>query len=244
MANQQLLNEDQLKTWIMRRLGAPRIGVELHPCHLDDAVADAMDWYTAHKGFERHFFTNFFAGQVEYPYPEDADTITNVIVPEPPFDISLVFSPYILADEKIPYDVFAAPESGGIYSSLAQAIQFTETAKRVLSAEFNWFVQHDRRQIVVSPIPRHTGTMAILYKSRCFAFDQLTSFDHELMKRYALASAMMTLGFIRSKYDGLPAAQGDRRLNGERLIQMAQEEIEKLNEAIIQAGYPMPFITG
>ena len=101
----RLMNEEQLKTWVVRRLGFPRVKVELDACHLDDAFEDALDWYVAYKGVQREALMAISAGQVSYPPPDDADAIIDVILPAPPFDLSIVFSPYILADEKIPYDV-------------------------------------------------------------------------------------------------------------------------------------------
>ena len=65
------------------------------------------------------------------------------------------------------------------------------------------------------------------------------------MKRYAFAISMEILGRIRAKYPGgLPGAQGERRLDGESLLSTSASDIERLNEEIIQSGYPMGMIVG
>ena len=82
------------------------------------------------------------------------------------------------------------------------------------------------------------------YKTSVFNIDQLPERDHYMLKRYALANAMVTLGLIRGKYGGFPGAQGDQSLNGDRLVDLGNERIEKLDEEIMLSGYPMGFTTG
>jgi hypothetical protein len=239
------MDENQLKTWVLRQLGAPQVKVELHPADLDDALEDTKEWFAGQKGVEKRWSTSLISGQAEYAVPDDADNVLDVVIAVPPFDMSLIFSPYILADEKVPYDVFAAPESAGLYSSLAQSIQYTDMAKRVLSAEFNWMWLEDQRKVVVSPVPRHSGDMIITYKQMGVVPQQLDYNDHLLFKRMMLAKAKMKLGTVYTKYDGnFPGAHGDRRVNGEILKQEAQTEMEKLEEDIRKSQYPLPFITG
>ena len=133
-----LMNEAQLQQWILRRLGAPFWKVELTGDHLDDAVEQARRWFSAKKGVIRQRGMFFFPNIVEYKLPDDVNLVLDVSFPVSPMDISLVFSPYILQDEKVPYDVFAAPSAVGIYSSYTQTIQYVEMAKRILNAEPDW----------------------------------------------------------------------------------------------------------
>lgn len=245
-AGRRLMNEEQLKTWALRKLGSPRVKVELHRCHIEDAFEDALDWYIGNKGLMRTVQMPILVGQVTYPYPEDAETILDVILPASPFDPAIVFPPYILADERVPYDVFAVPQAQGLYSSLTQAIQYTETAKRVLSAEFNWMIQEARREIIVSPIPRRGGTAIVEYQSNCVTVDQLSTFDHNLFKGYFLALCKEVLGGrILGKYGSFPTAQGERDIRGaDQLLNEAREEKEALTTRLLQSAYPLPIMTG
>ena len=250
LAKRSLMNEEQLKTWVMRQLGAPRVKVELDRCHLEDAFEDALDWYLAYKGVLREKKFDIAEGQVAYDPPEDADTIIDVILPAHPYDLSVAFaSPFGAhgyAYDSFTYDVFDAPDAGGFYSSLYQAIQYNEMAKRVLSSDFNWMWNEAARKIIVSPVPCVSGTGIIQYKSNCITVDQLNAFDHRLVKEYMLARAMIILGGrIRGKYGSFPTAQGEREIrDAEKLEQKGWEEIERLTEELRKASYPMAFVTG
>jgi hypothetical protein len=238
----QLMDRDALGQWLLRKLGAPVWCVELTQDMIEDAIDDAIRWFAAKKGAFRWSWFDVLNGQVAYPLPSEVDLVIDLAFESPQSDISLIFSPFLMLDEKVPYDVFAAPQSMGIYSSYVQTLQYIETAKRVLGAELDW-EQRDRC-LYVSPTPRQNFKAIYEYKTSVFNINQLPERDHVLIKQYALAQAMITLGLIRSKFGGFPGAQGDQSLNGDRLIDMGNERIEKLDEEIMLSGYPMGFCTG
>jgi hypothetical protein len=231
-----------LKQWILRRLGSPMVRVELTDCHLDDAVEEARRWFSARKGVVKRALFQIIPQQVEYALPDEMDTVVDVAFPSAPFDFSLLFSPFILLDEKIPYDVFAAPFSSGLYSSFTQALQYIEMAKRVIGAEQEWW--QDQRTLFLAPKPENAGGMMVWYKSGVTQIEQLNERDHDLLKRYALAVAKRDLGRIRSKYDSYPTAAGTTSLDGERLLEEASSEIEALTQELMDSGPPMGFLTG
>jgi len=242
--NRNLMTEDQLKRWVLRQLGEPRVRVELHPANLADIIEDAKEWFIAHKGAMRKARISLTSGQVEYDVPEDCDAVIDVAMPGNPTDISLVFAPWLLEDEAVPYDVFAAPESAGLYSSYAQAVQYSETAMRVISADFNWQWDPVTRKVLILPQPTTSYDMELLYRSTSLTFEQLDYFDFQLIKRKCLAEAKVLLGGIRRKYPSFPGAQGERQLDGAELRQEGREELEKLDEDIMRSNFPLPFITG
>jgi len=239
------MNEEELKSWVLRQLGAPRLAIELHPCHLDDIYNDALDWFLAYKGLEKIYFFDVYKGQVLYDPPEDADVVINIIEPSPPYDLGIVFSPYTVVDEKVPYDVFAAPEAVGIYSSYAQALQYSRTASQVLSAEFDWMWDEYRKKVILSPIPRSNGRAAMVYKTNCLCPSELSFHDHEFLKRYMLANAKIILGRIRNRYqDEFVTADGSKQNDGSILLDEGRDELDTLKDEIKQSGYPMLFVTG
>lgn len=238
----ELMNAQQLKAWILRRLGAPFLKVELCDANLDDVVEEAKRWFTARKGVKRQMIMPIHSNVTEYELPDDVEIVLDVAFPVPPLDISLIFSPFLLVDEKVPYDVFAAPSSAGLYSSFTQTIAYVEMAKRVLGAESEW--RQEGRKLVLLPRPRNESAVVVDFKGRCFTIEQLGEWDHDMLKRYALASAKADLGRIRSKYATYPGATGEVALDGERLLEEAKDEIEKLTEELLKSGYPMLFQTG
>lgn len=238
----QQFDRDGFQDWILRRLGAPIWKVELTCDHIDEAIDEAIRWFAAKKGVFKFGEIQIQPGVVQYQLADEVDIVIDVAFAAPESDISLIFSPFLILDEKVPYDVFAAPQSIGLYSSYTQTLQYIEQAKRILGAELDW--EQRGRCLFVSPTPRQAAKAVLEVKSSKFNYNELPERDAYLIREYAKAHAMRDLGFIRTKYSSFPGAQGDMSLNGERLIDTANELIEKLNEEIMLTGYPMKFSTG
>jgi hypothetical protein len=237
-----LKNQEELKRWILRRLGAPLLKVELTAEHLDDNFWDAHRWFSAKKGFRKQMIINISSGQNEYQLPDECDTVYDVVFAANPLDLSMIFSPYILQGDKVPYDVFAAPQSVGLYSSFTQTIMYVQTAKRILGADPDW--RQEGNKLYLFPVPASDYGMILDFKSHEFTVEQLNERDYDLVRRWALALAKRDLGEIRTKYDSYPTAQGAVNLNGSQLLQEAQAEMDVLNDEIAQSGYPMGFLHG
>lgn len=229
-----LMNEAQLKQWILRRLGAPFWKVELSDDHLNDSVEFARRWFSAKKGVRRLVNLPQYTNTPVYELPDVVDIVLDVSFEVSPMDISLVFSPYILQNEKVPYDVFAAPSAAGIYSSYTQTVQYIEMAKRILNAEPDW--RQEGRLLYVFPVPKRNGYIAVEYKSHDFTIEHLDERDHDLVKRYALAKAKLDLVEVRNKYTEFPGAQGPTNMNWAQLYAEATAEIEALEKEIYQSA--------
>lgn len=244
MTCSRLMTEQELKKWILRRLGSPVTKVCLDALQVDDAVEEAVRWFAAKKGVDRDLTLDLYAGTVEYKMPDDCDAVIDVAFQVSPLDISLIFAPYNIAqDEKVPYSVFTAGATGGLYSSLLQSTQYVEMAKRMINAERNWIYFPHKKILLLLPDPKGGGKVFIEYKSTCATLEQLPERDHQLVRRYALAWAKMDLGQIYSKYSSWPTAQGQVQLNGAQLIQQAEKEMEKLEDEIYESAKPMAFFT-
>jgi hypothetical protein len=215
--------------------------------HLDDAIKEAKRWFIAKKGVDKDTLLTLSTGTVQYPMPDDCDAVIDVAVQDSPLDISLIFSPNLLAGEKVPYSVFAPPSStaGGLYSSFVQALQYTEMAKRIIGAEFNWqfFPYRNPKILLVLPNPVGVITCLVQYKSSDVgAIDQLPERDHDLIKRFALAWAKRDLGEVYSRYSTWPGANGPVVLNGPQLLAEAKAEFERLEFELFGSAMPMPFL--
>lgn len=241
-----LKDDQEIQTWILRRLGAPLLKVELTQEHLDDNVEDAKRWFAAKKGWRRFYSFDVNPNMSEYDLPRDVDVVLDVVFAYDPLDLSILAYPYWLPPEnnQIPYSVFnVAGSSSGLYSNYVQTLQFIETAKRTLSAEADWRQENHKLQLF--PNPTRAGKAIVEYNSHQInpAFE-LNERDHGLLKRYALALAKQDLGRIRSKFDSYPTAQGTVSMDGQALITEAREDLEKLDEELGESGKPMGFITG
>lgn len=241
-SNSGLMAEAELREWILRQLGRPFLKVELTEDHLKDSIEGAKRWFSAKKGVHTTVPLSILPGQTEYELPDIVDTVTDVVPTSPVLDLSFLFTPYAIVENQIPYDVFRSPQSGGIYSSFTQVLQYTETAKRILGAEDDW--RQEGRTLFIFPLPRTFYTALINCKASRFTIEQLNERDHTLVKNWALAHAKGIVGRVRSKYDGFPAANGTASLDGERLLQEASDEKTALDEEIISSGYPMGIRAG
>lgn len=238
----KLMNREELGEWILRRLGAPFWDIELCQEHVKDAVEMAIRWFAAKKGVFKLFPIQTQPAVVEYQLDCEIDRVIDVAQEVQKMDLSLIFSPFTLLEEKIPYDVFASGGSGGLYSSYVQALQYIEMAKRILSVEFEWYEVNDK--LFIAPPPVDSRRLIVWAKVNFTQIEDLEERDHELIKRYALAKAQVDLAWIRGKYGEYPSAQGTTTLNWDRLLDTAATEIEKLEEEIMGAGYPMGLIAG
>lgn len=241
-ADNQLLDKAEMKQWILRRLGAPIWEIQLCEEHVEDAIEQAIRWFAAKKGQKQLFTIDTIPQQVCYDLDDCIDTVLDVAFSQQKLDLSLIFSPFTLLEEKIPYDVFASGGSGGLYSSYVQSLQYVETAKRVLSAELEWYQKN--KQLYVAPVPVNARSMIIWAKINFTQLRDLTERDHDLVKRYALAKAMQDLAWIRGNYTEYPTAQGSTGFNWDRMLSWSETEIEKLEEEIMLSGFPMGFTTG
>lgn len=240
---QKLMNEEELRQWILRRLGGLVQKVELCEDHVTDAVEQARRWFAAKKGVKKTFAIAGLPNVVEYTLDCEIDMVLNVAFTQSKNDLSLVYSPFTLPDEAIPYSVFATGGvSGGIYSDYVQTLQYIEMAKRILSADLDW--RQDGRKLFISPPPTVAIPMLVEAKVHFVNIEYLTERDHNLVKRYALACAREDLAWIRGKFDSYPGAQGTVQLDADRLLQSAQDEKEKLEEEIAGSAGPMGFLVG
>jgi len=238
----KLMNREELGQWILRRLGAPFWDIELCEQHVKDAVENAVRWFAAKKGVHKLFTISVLPNVVEYTLDCEIDRVIDVAYETHKLDLSLIFSPFTLLEEKIPYDVFASGGSGGLYSSYVQSLQYIEMAKRVLSAEFEWYEINDK--LFIAPPPVDSRTLIVHAKINFTDIEILEERDHDLIKRYALAQAQKDLAWVRGKYGEYPSAQGSTTLNWNDLLMDAKEEITKLEEEIMGAGYPMGLVCG
>ncbi len=237
-----LMNVDELSQWLLRKLGAPFVKVELSADHLADCIEDAQRWFASKKGF-RGYATIQFNGSSEYTLPDEVDTVFDVAFGvSGAYDIDRIVDPMGLVDGFPSGNLFSGHGATmGLVSSYAQVSQYLEMAKRILGSEMEWW--QEGRKLIIVPAPS-SGAIRIEYKSRTFTIEQLNERDHELIKKMSLANAKETLGRIRSKFDAYPTAQGSVTLDGSTLLSEAQAEKEALDEEISASGGGLGFITG
>lgn len=240
------MDADELCLWILRRLGAPLLKVELTEEHCRDSVSIALRWFAAKKGFIRDYRLQLIPNVTEYVLPDDVDVVTEVIFPFSDYDITwpdeFAMLPFGYGGGG--YGQLGQGETGGTLSSWQQVLQYTDTARRILGADPEWRQENRLLYILPRKLSPTTPKAIVYYTSNTFDLLDLNQRDFDLVRRYALAQAKLDLGRIRSKYDQYPTAQGSTGLDGNTLLGEGQQEIEVLNEEIADSAMPIGFMVG
>lgn len=250
------MNEAEIRGYIQRKLGECVVGVELTTDQIDDAISDAKLWFASYIG-QVGYATLTLDGNNEYDVIDGAETVVDVFFPSDGNTILDVFS---WAGVKLGIDDIA-PGFGGSqtyggygcgagrsrfnsYSGLVQYMQYLELAKYTVSADRDWEWDRSRRKLIVSPSFDAGVMIAYLYMTDSIDLSKLIQAEQKLVRDYAYAESLITLGNIRTKFSDLPSAQGSFTMNGDTMFANGQEMKADLDEKILRIREPVPFILG
>lgn len=260
------MNISQFRKWVRRKLGEDgscTVRVELTDGQIDQALDDAKDWWNAYLGLFRESEASIAAEQTEIDLSAVTPRVDDVMQVFFPADIELVdfrgLYPGFLDVNGIPYDMTGIGSGGMVYGAnspqgtIVQVLQSMDTAKRILSAEPSWEFYRDDvdennpiRTLRLMPSAAYGGKIIYLYRvdPRDIKLHMYKQRDLWLIREWALAECKYMLGRIRGKYtSGLPAAGGDRTLDGELLLSEAREDKERLEQKILDYSGPiMPLV--
>jgi hypothetical protein len=228
---------------IKHDLGYPTVRVELDPSVWDVIIRKAFRWFKAKKGFIKTKTVQMVDGQYEYPWPTDAYSITDAILPRRTdlSDIlSLGFFDIVPAQFVASNTTQPVSQSAGTMrfdmSAYVQLLQSLEMRRRVFSAEPDWVEDVPNRKIILTnrnpvgfSIQNNPLWMIVYYKTETMALGDFFGRDEELMYRYCAARAKLVLGTTRAKYGMYPAAGGPISTDGEALKQEAFAELAQLD---------------
>lgn len=248
------MNLQDFKQWAKRKLGEGPCGVriELDDKAIEQGLQEAKEWFNAFVGLYKEASFSMAAGQSDYDLAAVApriDYIAKVWFPNREFqiDYSMMY-PGFLDIQGFPYDANIWRGAGYPQTTIVQSLQALESTARVLSADLNFEFVYDRttepitRMLRVLPQPKQSGTVVYLYRidPEDIELKHYSQRDLWMVREYAMASVKYSLGRIRGKYtSGLPAAGGDRTLDGEALIAEAREDMIRLEEKILSYQGPI-----
>lgn len=248
------LGIENIRSFIMHKLGHPVVCVELNEAQLDRAIEDAFIWWSAYRGWYKEAKLQLALGQQEYDLslvdPPVSGVVAIYFVADYGWDLESLWSGF-LDVQGYPYDWYLAEEGrGGFYSGIVQWQQSREMGARVLSVDEDWFYDSQNKILTITPAPdENRASQQIVYKYETPFDSRYLSMvppqDAFLIRERALAEAKYILGRIRGKYtSGLPAAQGNVSLDGSELIQEAQADYERLDRELLALMPPPAIIVG
>lgn len=237
------MTEEEVKSYILRKLGNSIVEVELADADLNDVMRDAKRWMATRVGSKSYREVWLLPSTGTYTLDKDVIEVIRVHLPSTHFpavdtdDFSYTYS--------LLFGQWRSPGASPMpYSDLVQRLQYLETAQRIFSADREWKFDPRTKQLDIMPAPSILGPMIVEVWSSVIDTRDLLPEDEDLFLRRALAEAKITLGNIRRKFAQYTTVGGERGLNGEILIQEGQKEKEDTDKQALLWKHAVPFIIG
>lgn len=235
------LTEQEIKDYVLRRLGAGVIDVELTEDQMDDAMDDAKRWFSFRLGQRKFVQIPMTTATNVYILDPDVVEVLEVYLPMAHFpavdtdDFSYTYS--------LLFGQWRSPGASPMpYSDLVQRLQYLNVSKKIFSADREWTYDRDTHELLIMPRPSIVGNMIVKIWSGDIDTRYMGPEDSDLMIRAVMAEAKTRLGWIRSKWDNIPMVGGDKGMNGEKLIEEAKAEWEQLEKDAINWRRATPII--
>lgn len=226
--------ERTVKDFILARLGAPVVKVELTDFQLETCIDEAItkleyyapDWMTQYASFETSANVNVY----ELPQ-EIANGLNDVWYKRNFFNLGAT-------PGSLEYD-FAIMffTNTGLFNNynVSQYLlmqQYLKQISNVLSQGATWQLIGGKH-LHIWPVP--DSTAGVILEFRALDVDRIHPMYKNWIQRYAMCLAKEILGRIRGKFQTLPGPSGGSRLDGESLLAEAKEEKEKLVEELMES---------
>jgi len=236
--------EKSVKDFILGRLGAPVIDVELTPFQLESSIEEAITTleYHAPNMMTQYAVFETSAGINLYELPaEIMNGLNDVWNSRNFFDLGA--SPGSLEyDFAIMFFTNTGLFNNYNVSEYLLMQQYLKQISKVLGQGFNWQVVNGRF-LQIWPTP--SDNEGVILEFRALDAATLHPAYKNWVQRFALGIAKGILGRTRSKYAVLPGPSGGSKLDGEILLGESKEEREKLMTELTEAiEGPSLFITG
>jgi hypothetical protein len=221
-----------LRDYVKSQLGAPTINIEVTNKQIDQIIDDSVQKFTEYAyGTLEETVVVQLNGAGNYPMP---DTMTNLIKLSKGGTSNLTNFGANFGAGYVPdlwsQQYFSASLTGDIIPSI---IAISNT-KAVLDKYFGDDVHHNFNHLSkqLQVLENFTGPAVIHYQYEYVADDNNDLvFNHEWIKGYVKAKVKELWGTVTGKYD--QALVGGARVNYDRMLTEAQQEIEKLNEDLL-----------
>lgn len=249
-ANFAIQNETQLKQYILRKLGAPLITVELTNDQLTDAINDATELFSKYVNLNQEFQILSLSGYVT----DNSDpTINGIKLPDKTIGIfsidpyepnttnvfgftgmggGLIYSMYTTQMYGMIGSNGFYNDSGFSFGTQANISNFKALARVMTGKGYDFNFDPRTKYLTLYPQPDkcerldHSIILGIHYVS-----PEENMYGEHFIKNYALAKAKEMLGLIRKKYSGVTLPGGgtvDASIGDE-----GREEVKRLEEELV-----------
>tara|TARA_Y100000310_G_scaffold137913_1_gene136861 strand:+ start:730 stop:1599 length:870 start_codon:yes stop_codon:yes gene_type:complete len=225
--------DENIKDYILARLGHPVVRVELTPYQLKTCIDEAVGTMYNHAPLFATQFATFMvtAGVNTYELPSYIlNNLEYVVYKKTLLSIqqkagTLEFDFFI----KYFQDNYLFQNFGvGDFYLLQQNLEMT---RKILGQEGAFSVLNNKYLHIV-PMPQ-VSDQAVIVIYRALDSDTLHPAYRNWIQQYALACAKGALGQIRGKYQTVPSPGGGAKLNGDALVKESEAEKEKLLKRLL-----------
>tara|TARA_R110000787_G_scaffold211587_1_gene321372 strand:- start:1389 stop:2270 length:882 start_codon:yes stop_codon:yes gene_type:complete len=225
--------EENLKDFILARLGHPVVRVELTPYQMKTCIDEAVGTMYNHAPLFSTQMATFqtTTGQSLYEIPSYIlNNLEYVVYKKTLLSIqsqagTLEFDFFI----KYFQDNFLFQNfSVGDFYLLQQNLEMT---RKILGQEGSFTIL-DNRYLQIEPRPV-SNFQAVIIIYRGLNSDTLHPAYRNWIQLYSLACAKSVLGQIRGKYQTVPSPGGGAKLNGDALVKEAAEEKKELLQRLL-----------
>lgn len=234
--------EEQVRDFILARLGFPNVRVELTDYQIKTCIDEAVNELSYHAPLATKqygvFVTSANCGVYELPRYV-IDGLQYVIYRR------ALLSAQAYAGS-LEYDFFIALFTNWFGNVASFEVgnyflfqQYMEVIRKALN--FDGFAEVlDNKYLLLTPTP--TEHEAVIVEFRAVNSSTISPFYKQWLQKYSLALAKKILGTTRGKFSTVPGPGGGATLDGQTLRDEAVQEIETLKEQLLNEIEDLPSI--
>jgi len=235
--NHSIKTVEELKGWILHKLGHPLVTVELTDDQLNYCINDAFEIYTKYASFDtKPLVLDITSYEAGVGFNLSAYNIAAVHGLESSNDNVMGFTndmiwsiPNALMQSGA-YPFFGNGGAMGSFVTLHNAFEWVSLAKRMTGSGYSFDYDRYTKYLKLYPEPNLNRTdSCILIMAEVIPSDEYL-FGNEYLRRFALAYSKILLGTVRKKFSGVQLIGGgtiDTEIGDE-----GKEELKELIENI------------
>lgn len=237
------MTEEEIKGYVLRKLGNSIVEVELTPDDLNDVMLDTRRWFSFRVGFKTFRQVQLQRTTSVYKLDDDVIEVLHIFLPSTSFpavdtdDFSYSYS--------LLFGQWRSPGASPMpYSDLVQRLQYLDMSQRIFSADREFLFNAQTKELEIMPAPSILGACLVEVWSSVVDTRDLLPEDLDLFLRWAIAEAKERLGMIRGKFSQYTTVAGDRGLNAEALTVAAEKEKAQLKQDALNWKRAHPLVHG
>jgi len=238
----------QLKEYAYRKLGSPKVTIQVDDTQAYDRIEDAVDLFV-----ERHYdgTTEEF---IAITFTADDETNQYLTLPDDVLDVTRIYEGSRYSAEAMS-DIRYRIMMDEVFDATNVNMQYYEMTMQHMELISSYFAidrlftfNNATHRLYPTTGKIIEGNSMLIRAYRATSPDTDTGYavdlyNDEWIKRYATALIKQQWGANMKPFDGMPLP-GGITVNGQQVWDEATEEIQRLEEEIIEDELPVDFIVG